>query len=106
MLAAIGKTPDAAASHSVSPKRSAGEKTPEGPRKRQIAGEKGRSNLPHADLTAGNVGRISVQRHSEKGVYGWLAVGAVHREPFSRGNFPANRENNRELRAAAPTSRS
>jgi hypothetical protein len=68
----IGKTPDAAASHSVSAKKSAGEKTPKGPRTRQIAGKNGRSNLPKADLTAGNVGRISGQRHSEKSGYGWL----------------------------------
>jgi hypothetical protein len=40
-----------------------GEKTPEEPSKWQIAGEKGRSNLPKADLTAGNVGRISSLRH-------------------------------------------
>ena len=86
MLVAIGKTPDASASHSVSAKKSAGEKTPEGPRKRQIAGEKGRSNLPKADLTAGNVGRISSPRYSEKSVYGWLAVQAVLHEPFSTGS--------------------
>src|SRR5882724_5585427 len=75
MLAAIGKTPDASASHSVSAKKSAGEKMPEGPRKRQIAGEKGRSNLPQADLTAGNVGRISGPHLSQKSWYGWLAGG-------------------------------
>jgi hypothetical protein len=96
MLAAIGKTPDASASHSVSAKKSAGEKTPEGPRKRQIAGEKGRSDLPQADLTAGNVGRISSPRYSEKSVYGWLAVEAVHSELFSAVKFRANREKYRE----------
>jgi hypothetical protein len=86
ILAAIGETPDASASHSVSAKRSAGEKTPEGPHKRQIAGEKGRSNLPQADLTAGNGGRISSPQLSEESVYGWLAVGAVRSEPFSTAN--------------------
>jgi len=73
LLAAIGKTPDAAASHSVSAKKSAGEKAPVGPRKRQIACKNGRSNLPQADLTAGNVGRISGSWLSEKSRYGWLA---------------------------------
>jgi hypothetical protein len=63
VLATVAKMLDGAASHLVSAKKSAGEKMPEGSRKRQIAGKNGRSNLPKADLTAGNVGRISNPRH-------------------------------------------
>ena len=60
---------------------------PEQPRKRQIVGEKGRSNLPQVDLTAGNVGRISSPRHSEESVYGWLAGGPGF-EPRLTGSEP------------------
>src|SRR6185369_11450507 len=68
-------------------KKLAGEKMPERPRKRQIAGETDRSNLPKADLTAGNVGRISSPGHSERIAYGWLAGGPGF-EPRLTGSEP------------------
>src|SRR4029077_8543447 len=71
----------------VSAKKSAGEKSPEGPRRRRIARKYGRTNLPQADLTAGNVGRISSPRHSEKSAHGWLAGGPGF-EPRLTGSEP------------------
>ena len=67
----------------VSAKKSAGEKAQERPHKWHFARENSHSNLPQADLTVGNVGRISTRLHTEKNVHGWLAVGPVRREPFS-----------------------
>jgi hypothetical protein len=42
--------------------------------------------------TAGNIGRKSNRSREERSSHGWLAVGAVAVEPFSTGQFPANRE--------------
>jgi hypothetical protein len=78
--------PDVAASHLVSAKRSAGEKTPEGPWKRRIAGEDDRLNLRRGAPNAGNLEGICEGPAQEKSPYGWLAVGAVGREPVSTAN--------------------
>jgi hypothetical protein len=67
-----------------------------GPYNPEIGAPMGVGTNAWPGTTAGNVGQKSNRSREERSSRGWLAVGAVAVEPFSTGQFPANREKYRE----------